>query len=139
MMLAMQTITRPSSYGVRANCVNGAEKLEFVISGAIRKCNCINNLMLMLCLQHATLLKMRLRHKRFHVNFFLKKKIQTASFLKNETPALLFSCELCKVFQPVTLVRTRFWYNPLKIPLKYHPFWSSEVNEAILEQIKVAE
>ena len=54
---------------VGRNCVNGAENLDFVISSAIKKCKCINNLMLILCLQRVTLLKVRLRHRSCLANF----------------------------------------------------------------------
>ena len=42
---------------VRAQCINVAKSLDFVISGAIRKCKRIKNLMLILCLPPAILLK----------------------------------------------------------------------------------
>ena len=54
---------------VRGHCVNGGKTLDFVISSAIKQCKCIKNLMLILCLQPVNLLKKKLEHRCFLVNF----------------------------------------------------------------------
>ena len=40
-----------------AQCVSGVESLDFIISGRINKCKCINGSMLLLSLKPVTLLK----------------------------------------------------------------------------------
>ena len=78
---------------VRPCCISGAKSLGFVISGAIKKYKRINNSMLILCLQSAslscefgeffqsvTLLKLRLHHRSFLVIFW--GSFQLASLLK---------------------------------------------------------
>ena len=41
----MQRITELSSNSVIPHCVNGAESLDFVVSGAVKKCKYFNHLM----------------------------------------------------------------------------------------------
>ena len=86
------------SVWVKAHCGNDAECLDFVLSDPIKKCKCINHLMLILCFQHATLLKTRTQHRRL---LQILQIFSVSNFIKNETLARVFSCESCKIFQPV--------------------------------------
>ena len=76
--------------------------MGFDLSGAIKKCKCINNLMLILPFQLATLLKTRLRHGCFLVSLLI---FSACNFIKIETPAQVFSSEFWEIFQPATLLR----------------------------------
>ena len=91
---------------VRARYVNGAKRLDFVKGRRMRTCRCINDLMLMLCLQQATLLKKRVYHRFFFKKFviFLAYKI-----LRNYTPEQLFLCKFRKIFKNTFFAKKCVW------------------------------
>ena len=53
---------RTFQFWIKAHCISSAKSLDFVISGPVKKCKCINKLMLILCFQPGTLLKTRLQN-----------------------------------------------------------------------------
>ena len=95
---------------VRTHRVNGAESLNFVISGVIEKFQCINDLMLMFC---ASSLQFKKLYSNKDVPFWILRIFSGCSFIRkenlaqvsstcniieNETPAQVFSCEFWEIF-----------------------------------------
>ena len=95
---------------VRTHCVNGAESLNFVMSGVIEKFQCINDLMLMFC---ASSLQFKKLYSSKDVPFWILRIFSGCSFIRkenlaqvsspcniieNETPAQVFSCEFWEIF-----------------------------------------
>ena len=73
-------------------------RLEFCCKGCNEKCKCINDLMLVLCLQSSTLLKTRLSQRHLLVNFNQAVKRRRNNSDKEN-------------FQPATLLRMRPWHK----------------------------
>ena len=73
-------------------------RLEFCCKGCNEKCKCINDLMLVLCLQSSTLLKTRLSQRHLLVNFNQAVKRRRNNSDKQN-------------FQPPTLLRMRPWHK----------------------------
>ena len=76
-------------FWVRARCIYGTKSLDFVLSDTVKKCKCISHLILILCLQHASLLKAKPWQrcffqnfqKYFSLHFFLKTRLNHNCFL----------------------------------------------------------
>ena len=58
----------PQQLRVNALSVIGAKSLDFVLGDSTQKCKSVNKLMLILCLQLATILKTRLPQRHFLQN-----------------------------------------------------------------------
>ena len=81
---------------------------DFVLGGTRKKCKCIKNEMLILCLYPATLLKTRLRiwfflsnfENFFQVFFFLiLRNFSACNFVNSKAPVQIFPCEFCKILK----------------------------------------
>ena len=114
---------------------------------------CINNLMLILCIQSAILLKARLWRMRFLVNcasflilqFYCRKTsgkevllwilefFSGSNFIKNETPAEVFSREFWEVFQPATLLKPRPRHR--RFPVNFAKLLTTPILQNICEEL----
>ena len=70
--------------------VNSGKSLDFVVSRIMKKYNCINNFVLIVCLQPASLLKVRLGHRYF---LEISEIFSASNLIKNEALTQVFSCE----------------------------------------------
>ena len=83
---------------------NVVERTWVFLQTVQKRSKCINDLILTLCIQPATLLKTRLWHWYFLVNF---EDFSACNFIKSETHKQMFSCKFWEVFQPASLLKTR--------------------------------
>lgn len=83
-------------FWVRARCIYGTKSLDFVLSDTVKKCKCISHLILILCLQHASLLKAKPWQRCFFQNF--QKYFSLHFFWKRDSITIVF-CKFWKSFQ----------------------------------------